>query len=196
MELNWAGSKYILSLHQDELNLVLDSLHIASTHVSDAEYEIVVGWNKTSADVFIDNLSSQIYAINYKRVRDELEAAGVIAMSVRSLGDTRVMSDDEVFALLVREADRWVEALEKGDRQHSIIHGENSILLIRQLVSRKDDPVSWLCSLYKQEDVGMRLAVAKCLLGIERSKAADMLQALASDKHAGIAIEARFILRS
>ncbi len=196
MKLDWNGHDYILTLSQGELNFIMDCLLIAVTHVSDAEYEIVIGKRKEAADHDISELAEQRHRTYTRRVRDELENSGAISVVLGSMGDLSVLTEDEITARITDAAARLGSAIEDGNRPQVILEREKIAALFGELNRRKADFRNSLRAMLDAADPGVQLTAAIYSLKTNSDQAVRILDALAVSRYARIAYEAELALKN
>jgi hypothetical protein len=196
MKLSWNKSDgYVLALVQDELNFIITSLILSTTHVSDSEYEIIIGRPKNVASKDVHDLADQADEVYQQRVREELEGRGAISAAIRAMGDLSVLPEDQVMAKIRAEASARGRAVEDADRHHAIVSEEKIASLVGELLSRRADVAGFMRSMLKDDDPGVQLTAAEQLLAIDPMAGKSALESLAVKRYPHIAYSAVLALR-
>lgn len=197
MKLEWSDGRYTLELDQGEFDFIKRCLLTALTHVSDAEYDIVIGRSKDAGDVIFHDLAFQEREAYAKRIYEELDREGAIAMMIEYMGDLTRLPDEEIFSRIKAEAVKWGQALDGGERRRSILTREALSALFAEVERRGADPGRALRSMLDGEDPGTRLAGAFFSLNRDPAAAVSVLESLSTDtRHPDISVEAVDILRN
>lgn len=197
MKLSWnSDDGYMLTLSQDELDFISTSISLSRTHVSDSEYEIVIGRPKDIADEAYSDLVAQEHEVYQRRVYAELESKGAIAAVIRALGDLSALPEDQIVARILAESSERGRAIEDANRQVAILSQKKITSLVGELSDRGSDVAGIMRSMLEAEDPGVQLTAAEQLLPIDPPAGIRVLESLAVKRYARIAYTAELILRN
>lgn len=185
---------YVLTLSQSDLDFVFRSLRLCTTHVSDAEYEIVIGRPRQESAAELTDLEDQAELAFLARIRQEVDRKGGWQLVLARMGDLSLLADEVLVDRLTAEASEQGNAIEAGERQRSLVQQAKIDALLAELERRSVDVQAVLARLLNSADPGVRLHAASKLL---RSNPAARLtlESLATPGNPGLAQAAARTLR-
>ena len=188
------AGNHLLTLAQSDLNLILISLRLCITHVSDAEHEIVIGRRKQDSANELTDLEDQAELAYSERITREMENKGGWRHALARMGDLSLLADDVLADRLAKEASELGIAIEGLERRRTLLQQVKSEALLAELNRRGSDVDAMLSRLLASSNVGVRFAAASEL--INSSSAARMtLETLADPGKPQLAKAAERTLR-
>jgi len=189
------GDGYALDLSQPDLDFVFRSLRLCVTHVSDAEYEIVIGRRRQESAAELSDLEDQAEAAFSERIKQEVDRKGGWQLVVARMGDLSLLAEEVLVDRLATEASEQGKAIDAGERQRALVLQSKIDAVLAELERRGADASAVLAGLLGSDDPGVRLLAASKLL---RSNPAARLtlETLAKPGRPGLARAAERALRS
>lgn len=155
---------YVFTLAQSDLNFVLTSLRLCVTHVSDAEYEIVIGRRRQDSVNELAYLEDQAERAFSERISREVADKGGWQVSLARMGDLSLLADEVLTSRLAREAAELGAAIEGQERQRAMLQQAMIDALLAELRHRRADVNAVLARMLGSADAGARFTAASRLL--------------------------------
>lgn len=184
---------YVLTLAQSDLNFVLTSLRLCITHVSDAEYEIVIGRRRQDSANELAYLEDQAERAFSERISRELDGKNAWQVCLAMMGDLSLLADEVLTARLASEAAELGAAIEGQERQRAILLQAAIDALLAELRRRGADVNAVLARMLGSGDAGARFTAASRLLPTTPARVT--LKALADPGKPELAKAAARVLR-
>lgn len=128
---------YVLTLAQSELNFVLVSLRLCVTHVSSAEYEIVIGARQADSAEQLSDLEDQAEQAFRERIRRELDSKDFWRILRKLMGDLELLGDGVLAERLAKEIAQEGVAIDRKERQRAIVQRFKIDALLAELERRR-----------------------------------------------------------
>lgn len=155
---------YLLHLTQSELGFILASLRLCVTHVSDAEYEIVIGRRRPDSATELTDLEDQAELAFLARITQEVDRKGGWQLVLARMGDLSLLADEVLVDRLAAEASEQGKTIEAGERQRKLAQQAKIDAMLAELERRGTDVQAVLARLLGSDDAGVRLLAASKLL--------------------------------
>jgi hypothetical protein len=161
--------EYEFSLAQSDLSLLLTLLRLCVTHVSDAEYEVVIGRRKGEGAAELTDLEDQAEGVFDEWIRQESDRKDATQLVLKLMGDLSLLADEVIVERVATEASEQGKAINAAERRRTIVQQAKIDALLAELKRRGTDVNAVLAGLLGSDDAGVRLAAATKLLGSNRA---------------------------